>query len=436
VPSSSGGGSIVVRKPIALLLLSSSLALGLVSGPAGADSWTWRDRGGRGPLAIGSVAARHSSPSGMPYVTVTFERRLKPSKMGPKDFVGVDYEGNGKRPSEGWIYVVARRGRLVSFEYNPSTGETYGSMFRRVSPRTLEVVPWNYNAGGIGFAAVSYSENAAAGCGGGCWDLSPNRGFLVHDWTAPEFHRFDAPDPPDDFWYEPRVPVAWRAGDSGFSGLARTSVVWRDPGAARWQSLVTRTAPGMQEASVPVVQGAHMLMQGLAEDGAGNTAASYPTLLRIPFDDANESGPGTFTGGWARQDDPEASHGSVNVGTGPGATLTFAGRGNLYCVVVKWLDALPARARLQVGDRAEDLTHDAGAPAGPSTRCVRTESAAEQVATFVVVAGRLGVDGYWSGDDGTAPVEAAPSDAPHEGLVHVGESSHSLRMLREAAGLR
>lgn len=426
-----------MRKIIQIVLLSSTLALGLAAPPAAADSWTWRDRsGGRGPLAIESVKAGHS-PSGIGLITVTFDRRLRPSRMGPKDFFVLDYEGNGERPSEGWIYVVAENGHLRTFEYNPTTGETYGSIgFERPTPRSLRVVPWNGNQGGFAVAAVTYSENAAAGCSGGCWDFAPNRGYLVHDSTAPTFERFEAPDPLDGFWYEPDVPVSWRATDMGFSGLRRTSIVWRDPQETEWRRLATRSGEGAHEVRVKAVQGAHMLIQGFAEDGAGNTTASYPSELRIPFDDANESGPGTFTGGWTREADAEAMHGSHNVGAGPAAALAFRGTGNLYCVFVRWLDALPARARLQVGDRGVDLNHDATWPAVPVTYCVRTETAGDHDATLLVLAGRVGVDGYWTGDDGTSTPVAGRTGAEGAHLVRTAGSRPSLESLRAGAALR
>lgn len=417
---------------IASLLLAGVLA----QAPATADSWTFRDRrGGRGPLAIESVKAGHWA-SGMPYITVTLDRPLKPSRMGPKDFVVVDYEGNGEPTSEGWIYVVAQNGRLTSFEHNPSTGETYGSIgFDRPNPRSLRVVPWNYNQGGIGVAAASYSKSSAAGCGRGCWDFAPNRGYLVHDWTAPVFERFETPDPIDDFWYEPDIPVTWRATDTGFSGLRRTSVLWREPRGEEWRKLVTRSGDGLQEARVKAVEGAHMLIQGVAEDGAGNASASYSSLLRIPWDDANTSGPGVFTGAWTPEDDPDAMHGSVSVGTGPAAALTFSGAGDLYCVAMSWLEATPAVVRLQVGDESQDLRRDATAPAARTTPCVGAAETGEHTATLVVLAGRAGVDGYWAGEQGS--FEAPPGlQRGHQGLEHVVGIRPPLDSLREAASLR
>jgi hypothetical protein len=426
-------------RKLTVALVLSLFALGLfATAPATADSWTWRDPGGRGPLAISSIKVGHYRPSGAPKLTVTFNRALKASQMGRKDFIVVDYEGNGKRPSDGWIYVVARNGRFESFEYNPTTDETYGTIgFERPTARSLRVVPWNYQSGGYAVAAISYSENAAAGCGGGCWDAAPNRGLRIHDWAPPTFERFVAPAPTDGFWYEPTVPVTWRAVDTGLSRLARTSVVWREPDATRWRTLVTRYGGGPQKANVTAVEGAHMLLQGLAEDGVGNTASSpYPSLLRIPFDDANESGPGTFTGMWTREEDPEAIGGSVNVGTGP-ATLTFADTANLYCVVVKWLDLEPAQVRLQLDDgTARDFGHDPGDPAARVPLCVGTPSVEEQTATFVVLAGRAGVDGYWSGDDGTSTSQAAAATGHHDRVGHMLGARSSLRSLRRAAAQR
>lgn len=423
-----------MRRLTAALILSCSIALGLVPA-AVADSFTWRDPGGRGPLAISSVKIGHWPDSGMPRVTITFERPLKASLMGPRDFIVLDYEGTGKAPSEGWIYVVNRRGRLFSFEHNPSTGETYGSIgFSRPNPRSLDLVPWNYNAGGYAVAAASYSENAATGCGAGCWDFAPNRGYLVHDFTPPEFKRFDVPDPIDDFWYEPTIPVSWRAVDRGLSGLARTSVAWRDPHEGRWKTLVTRKGGGLQEAKVGAVEGAHMLIQGFAADGAGNTATYYPALLRVPWDDANASGPGTFTGAWTRQDDPDSFRESFNVGTGP-ATLTFTETGNHYCVVMRWLELEPARVRLQVqGGSTQDATHDAAAPGGRYPLCVGTETAGEHMVTLLVLAGRVGVDGYWGGDTGPP---SAPPDPPEEAgrVGHVPGARPSVQDLRQGAAL-
>jgi hypothetical protein len=425
-----------IAKLTTVSIVSIAFAGVLAQAPATADSWTFRDRsGGRGPLAIESVKAGHW-PSGMPYITVTFDRPLKASRMGPKDFVVVDYEGNGEPTSEGWIYVVARRGRLTSFEHNPSTGETYGSIgFDRPNPRSLRVVPWNYNQGGIAVAAASYSKNRAAGCSRGCWDFAPNRGYLVHDWTAPVFESFVAPDPDDDFWHEPEIPITWRATDTGFSGLRRTSVLWREPRGEEWRKLVTRSVGGFQEARVRAVEGAHMLIQGVAEDGAGNASASYSALLRIPWDDANASGPGMFTGVWTPEDDPEAMHESVSIGTGPAATLAFTGVGNQYCVAMSWLGAQPVVARLQVGDQAQDLRRDADDRAARTTPCVTAPDVGEHTATLTILAGRAGVDGYWAGEQGS--FEAPPGERQgRDAIGHVAGPHPSLDSLLDAASLR
>lgn len=425
-----------MRKLVIGLLLSSALALGLVQTPATADSWTFRDRsGGRGPLAIRSVKAGHW-PSGAPWITVTFDRPLNPSRMGPKDFFVLDYEGNGAPPSEGWIYVVAERGRLKTFEHNPSTGETYSSIgLERPTARSLRVIPWNYNQGGIALAAATYSKDAAAGCRGGCWDFAPNRGYLAHDWTAPQFESFTAPDPDDDFWYEPEIPVTWRITETGFSGLRRTSVVWRDPRATEWLKLVTRRGDGAQQADVEAVEGAHMLLRGVAEDGAGNVGTSYSSILRIPFDDASPSGRGTFLGAWTREDDPGAMSGSVNIGMGPAATFGFSDTADLYCVVVRTVDQQPARIRLQVGDQSRDAAVDVGLPAARFPICVGTEEIAQQSATFVVLAGRIGVDGYWAGEQGSFSARTT-SRVRHQPLRHVGGRRTSPRSLTRAAALR
>lgn len=394
------------KAPIGLVTLL--LALGLTQHPAAADSWAWRDKGGgRGPLAIAGIRAGHASYG--PNLTITFDRPLDPGAMGRKDFVVVDVEADGRGKSERWIYLVSVRGRLRSFSYDPKSGAVTPWSSRRPSRRSV-VVPTLYDHevryfGGHGFAVGSYSETGGE-CLGGCWDVTPERGFLVHDYTAPDIVWFNTPTPHPDypFWFRPTLPVSWRVEDRGLSGIRRVMLMTSEAGTGDWHRAATERIDEFHRVTfhkvrVPAVEGAHVMFQLVAEDGAGHVERSSISLSRIPYDQANDSAPGTFTGLWSEDDDPEAQGATVHTSTSPIDSLSFSGAGNTYCVILRWVSETGG-ATLEAGGSSLEITQPSYAGDYLWPYCVRTEEAEEHTATLTIQSGRLSVDGYWIGVDG------------------------------------
>lgn len=381
-----------MRRVVALLVVTVALAAGVV--PAGADVWTWGDKGGGGgPLAITSVRATHGSL--VPLLVVRFDGRLKPRAMGRRDFV-VDVEMDGRGKSEKWIYFVAVRGQLRTFTYYPKSKSTvvdnigFSSGPRYIMLPTMD--SWEHaQYGGHAFAVGSYSESAP-GCAKGCWDVAPNRGYLVHDYTAPEITAFSAPQA---YWYEPEVPVGWRVKDRGLSGIREIFLRTSEAGTGEWRRVTTRREAGRHEASLPAVEGSHMMFQVVAQDRARNVAASDFRLTRIPFDQVSETGPGAFEGLWIEEPDDTAHGGTVHTSTLPMDSFSFSDDANEFCVIARWAgDA--GSATLAAGEDSADI----GPGAMLEPYCVETDTIEQQTATLTVQTGRLSVDAYWSGADG------------------------------------
>lgn len=415
-----------MRRVATALLISWTLAAGVV--PAGADVWTWPDKGGGGgPLGITSVRTEHGSFG--PLLVVKFDGRLNPRGMGRKDFVVVDVEMDGRGKSEEWIYFVAVRGQLRTFTYYPKSKSTVvdniGFSFGPRSIMLPTMDSWEHDQyGGHAFAVGSYSESAP-GCARGCWDVTPNRGYLVHDYTAPEITSFSAPQA---YWYEPEVPVGWRVKDRGLSRIREIFLRTSEAGTGKWRRVTTRRAVGRHEVSLPAVEGSHMMFQVVAEDRARNVTASGFRLTRIPFDQATEAGPGAFQGLWVEEPDDTVHGGTVHTSTLPMDSFSFADDANEFCVIARWAGD-PGTATLEAGEASTEI----GSGVALEPYCVQTDRIEEQTATLTVQTGRLSVDAYWSGANGAwarngtlLPREAAAS---HEHSVPVVQGRRAV--LRE-----
>lgn len=420
-----------MRKIVFGTVLSLAMA-SLVAGPVSADTWTWRDKGrNRGPLSIASVKIAHDQGYGGDVtLTIAFDEPLDPERMGRDDFVVVDIQSDARGKSEFWVYFVAHRGRLRSFIYYPKSREVSsdGAYFRRPTHRSIKMLSLDHyeqtGGGGLAFAVGAYSETGP-GCSGGCWDVTPNRGYLIHDYRRPDLYYFSAPE---GFWLEPQVPVRWRARDQGLSGLREARLETSQAGSGRWRTVATRPA-GAQRVSVATVEGAQMMFRLSARDGAANVTRSDLAITRIPYDQASETGPGSFTGAWLEQEDPDNLGGTVHTSTAPLDSLSFPGKGNLYCVHLGWGPNEAARVRLQAGEEFADFEHGVVEDGYELPYCLTTTEVEERTATLTVFAGRVSVDWYWSGIDENL-IRNGRLRKQHTGPTAVPGRSPSLRALR------
>lgn len=396
-------------------LIASSLVLGLLPGLAAANSWTWRDRDDQDrPLSIASVTAGHveDPPDGhMPTVTVTFDQPLRPEEMGPKDFVIVLIDSDGKEPNEEWIYLIAVDGRLERVSYNPHSDEAssiYEGTFRFPTPESVEIDVTRFAPGeGHIFAAGSYTESAP-GCAQGCWDWAPNRGGLIHDWTPPWVRGMTEPSP---WTFQRTLKINWEVSDVGLSGFRKSSLMMSEPGSGKWHAVATRKKPGRYKVFVrDLNQGSNVLLRPVAQDGANNKTIGPIRRTRVPWDQANPNGPGTLAGMW-REEMRHAFGGTVHTSTAPGDSMTFAATGNLYCVYAVW-GPDPAQVTFEVGGE----TIEYGTPGGTGYTggypiCIDAETVDERTATLTVHAGLVSVDWYWAGIY-PSEIEATPEEAP------------------------
>jgi hypothetical protein len=416
------------------LLLSASLALGLVATPAAADSWTWRDRGGDARvLSIRSISASHQANG--PALTITFDRALRPSQMGRRDFIVVDVDSDGRGKSDQWIYLVSIRGRLRRFSYNPRTDTVHpiaGYTFSRPTPRSVRLSLSDFvSEYSVAMAVGSYTETAP-GCAGGCWDTVPNRGRLIHDWTAPQILAVTEPNLWNLLDY---VRFTWETRDYGLSGFKRSTLLRGEPGSGRWEPVQVRTEPGRYRLRVPVEQGANVLLRPVAQDGARNKTMGPIRRVRVPYDQSNPEGPGTFSGQWAEADEEYAYGGTVHTSTAPAAALSFSGRGNVYCFHGRWGQE-PVDATFEAGGETVEINTFPGgsAPPGGQPVCITLPSVEDRVATLTVDLGRLSVDWYWEGigdGNGYDPPSRKVAERPVESGTADGMST--LRALRAGA---
>ncbi|HEV2754546.1 MAG TPA: hypothetical protein VG318_02060 [Actinomycetota bacterium] len=412
-----------MRKLIAGVLAPACLALGLVAAPATADSWKWRDRGGpEGFLSIESVGVGHRGNG--PTATITFDRPLRPAQMGPKDFVILDVDSDGRGKSDEWIYLVSIRGRLRRFSYNPHSETVHavaGYTFSRPTPRSVQLSLSSYvSEYSFAFAAGAYTETSP-GCGGGCWDTVPNRGRLIHDWTPPQIKAVTEPHP---WTLNTYVRFTWEALDYGLAGLKRSTLLMSEPGSGKWKVVQVRTEPGRYRLRIPVEQGANVMLRPTAIDGTMNKTLGPVRRTRVPYDQSNADGPGTFTGMWTEEEQPYAWGGTLHRSTAPMDTFAYSATANVYCFHGQWgPDAV--RATFAVGGETMEFdTLGAGGYSDGYPKCITLDTVEERVATLTVQAGRMGVDWYWAGvgegngyDQPSREVAAHPVESPAAGAM-------------------
>lgn len=424
-----------MRKLVAGVALSSSLALGLVAAPATADSWTWRDRGGSPRnLSIKSVSAGHTRSG--PTVTITFDRPLRASQMGRKDFVVVDVDSDGRGKSEEWAYLVSVGGRLRRFAYNPHSegmSEIDRSTFSFPTPRSVRLKITNYAPSYSQIFAVGAYTETAPGCGGGCWDTVPNRGRLIHDWTPPLITAVaDLPT----WTLGTDVRFTWQAVDYGLSGFRHSTLLMSEPGSGKWKTVQVRTAPGRYRLRIPVKQGAHLMLRPVAQDGAKNKTRGPVRRTRVPYDQSNPDGSATFTGAWAEEQQTSAWGGTVHTSTMPMDAFAFSAKAKASCFYGRW-GPDPVRATFEVG--GETMEFDTLAGGGFSDgrpKCITLATVEERVATLTVHAGRLSVDWYWAGvAEGDGSGAGSRQVAAHPVESQTGPAMAPLRELRAARAL-
>ncbi|MFN2588187.1 MAG: hypothetical protein ABR613_08720 [Actinomycetota bacterium] len=419
-----------MRKVAAGLLAASLLGFGLVQAPATADSWTWRDRGGPArTLSIRSVSAGHYGYG--PTVTITFDRPLRASQMGPKDFVILDVDSDGRGKSEEWTYLVSVRGRFRRFAYNPhsdSVSEIHRSSFSFPTPRSVRLEVTNYSPGHSQAFAVGSFTKTAPGCGGGCWDVVPNRGRLIHDWTPPQIKAVTEPSP---WTFEPYVRFTWEALDYGLSGFKRSALLTSEPGSGRWKVVQVRTSPGRYRLRIPVEQGAHVMLRPVAQDGARNKTLGPVRRTRVPYDQGNRDAPGTFTGAWT-EEETDAYGGTIHRSTAPMDSFSFLATASVYCFH-GWWGPDPVRATFEAGGETIEIdTFPTGGQSDGYPKCITLPAVEERVATLTVQAGRLSLDWYWAGVGEGNGYPSSREVAAHPVESRAGGSMPPLRELRDA----
>ncbi|MDQ4025120.1 MAG: hypothetical protein M3217_06485 [Actinomycetota bacterium] len=197
-----------------------------------------------------------------------------------------------------------------------------------------------------------------------------------------------------------------------------------EPGSAKWETVQVRTDPGRYRLRIPVQQGANVMLRPVAQDGAKNKTMGPIRRTRVPYDQSNADGPGTFTGAWSEEEQPYAWGGTLHTSTAPMDSFSYSAKASVYCFHGMW-GPDPVRATFEVGGETIEIdTVTAGGQSDGYPKCITLETVEERVATLTVQAGRLSVDWYWAGvgegngyDQPSSEVGAHPVRSPSAGTM-------------------
>jgi hypothetical protein len=380
-------------------LLSMALALVclVASGlPAYADRGPWSDsRDGKGPLAIRKIEIGHRLDSTR--LEVTFERPVDPARLDERDFIVFDFDGNGDRKSEEWVYFFPVRGRWRGVAYYPRTDQYELAYYDldRTSRRSFRLVlpPYAHQSMGGYLFRVASSSRTGPACSKVCLDYVPNADWLIHDWTFPEIQRFEVPAfslATDD---TPAFQATWQVRDDGFSRLRRRTLWKRMPGAKEWERIAQDRLRRVTSRAFPTEQGSKLQLRTTATDGAGNTMSSEILGTVVPFDDANDANEAVYLGMWEEVPAVDAYLGSAHVSSTPLDTFRFTGIGRRFCISYRVGEEFGS-GLFEVDDRAVRVHMDLPNYLG-RTECVEHPEAALRTAVLSVGEGIINVDAYW-----------------------------------------
>jgi hypothetical protein len=227
----------------------------------------------------------------------------------------------------------------------------------------------------------------------------------------------------------------WEASDVGLSGFKRSTLMMSEPGSGTWRAVSTQEEPGRYKILVrPLNQGSNVMLRPVAQDGAGNKTIGPVRRTRVPWDQGNPNGPGTFTGKW-REEMTHGFGGTAHVSSAPMDSLRFPGTGNLYCFH-GWWGPDPVRATFEAGGETIEIDTFSSSPTYSDgyPKCIDLGTVEERTATLTVHEGRVSVDWYWSGvyasdfepvteeHEATHP-HAAPNVVWQKALIRAGGQS-------------
>lgn len=379
--------------PIALAFVG-LVALSL---PAHADRGPWPDPSdARGPLAIDRIEIGHKRWDNTT-IEVVFERAVDPARLDKRDFIVFDFDGNGDRKSEEWVYFFPVRGRWRGVVYYPRSGN-YGSAFydlNRTSRRSFKLVlpSWAHQDRGGYFFRIATSSRTGAGCSKGCFDAVPNASWLIHDWTYPVIRRFEVPTFSLATGDTPAFQPTWHVTDEGFSRLSDRTLWKRVPGAKDWERVARDRVQRVTRKAFELEQGNKLQLRATATDGAGNKISSSVLETVVPFDDANEANEALYLGMWEDAPAANAYLGSAHISSTPLDTFRFTGIGRRFCISYRAGKEF-GLAELEVGGRSAGIDMSSSSYLG-RTECVEHSEVALRTAVLSVDAGIINVDAYW-----------------------------------------
>lgn len=381
-------------------LLSMALALVwlVASGlPAYADRGPWLDpRDAQGPLAIRKIEIGHRLDSTT--LEVTFERPVDPARLDERDFIVFDFDGNGDRKSEEWVYFFPVRGRWRGVAYYPRTDQYELAYYDldRTSRRSFKLVlpPYAHQSRGGFLFRIATSSRTGAACSKVCLDYVPNANWLIHDWTFPEIQRFEVPAFSLATGDTPAFQATWQVRDEGFSGLRKRTLWKRMPGAKEWRRVAQDRLQRVTSRAFAIEQGNKLQLRVTGVDGAGNKASSEILETVVPFDDANNANDAVYVGAWQQVAAEDAYLGSAHVSSTPLDTFRFSGTGRRYCITYRVGEEF-GRAALETSE--EGLVIDMSSSSYLRTACIYHSESAPRTAVLSAYdpGAIINVDAYW-----------------------------------------
>ena len=381
--------------------------VGLVSGlvllaapfaaPAAHADGSYRDGRDKGPLDIRSVKLEKVDDWYLA-AEVTFGSPIHLKDFRGQNFLVLDIDRTGDGKSDHLLYVAPYSNRFGIYSYNVRDRQTYccDRGVRKIGSSTLRIRFPQFNNyvhahGGQLFRVGSYYEGAS--CPEGCFDVAPNRGWVINDFTPPSIKRFDLPIGAYTGG-QPQAPLNYRIADKGLSGIGRHRILVRTSDSDEWQSVATRTGEGSMSYLVNFQPGQTASVKMVVADRAGNVSRSVVRNTTAPIDDATPEVV-TFTGLWESRATDHSYLGTEHVSRSPLDEVQYTASATHYCFLYS-VGPDYGKALFDVNGVSFEVQMNADVSASLKRMCVNFSKLKERTLTVSELQGEINVDGFWA----------------------------------------
>jgi hypothetical protein len=262
-----------------------------------------------------------------------------------------------------------------------------------LGPRTVKIrfpkfdnYTW-FQGGHLFRVASSYR---GPGCSKRCFDVAPNRGWVINDFTAPRIPRFDLPTVAT-FEGQARARLKYRVTDLGFSGLDKHRIWIRKSGSDAWRNVATRTGGGPRSYTLELEEGQSASVRMSVRDRGGNGTVSPTRTVTAPIDDGSAA-VGTFFGLWEQRATEGAYRGTEHVSVSPFDELRSEATGTRYCLLFA-VGPDYGTAEVSVGDFSYQINMYSDTAEGLHKTCAGFLEPEVRAVVVRPLEGRINVDG-------------------------------------------